>query len=84
MTQSLNSSDQTMSLPTLPRAFIVGSGIAALSAAVLLIRDAGWRGRDIRIFEELPLAGGALDGSGDAVAGFLTRGGRMWTEEAYV
>lgn len=74
----------TMTLPSSPRAFIVGSGIAALSAAVLLIRDAGWRGRDIRILEELPVVGGALDGSGDAIGGFLTRGGRMWTEEAYV
>ncbi|WP_235581940.1 oleate hydratase, partial [Rhizobacter sp. Root29] len=74
----------TMPLPSSPRAFFVGSGIAAMSAAVLLIRDAGWRGRDIRILEELPVVGGALDGSGDAIGGFLTRGGRMWTEEAYV
>ena len=30
------------------------------------------------------MAGGALDGSGDPVKGYVTRGGRMWTEEACV
>ena len=66
------------------KAYIVGSGIASLSAAVLLIRDGAWPGTSIRILEELSIAGGALDGSGDAVNGYVTRGGRMWTEEAYV
>ena len=66
------------------RAFLVGGGIASLSAAVLLIRDGGFQGTDIFIFEEMQVAGGALDGSGDAEAGYVTRGGRMWTEEAYV
>lgn len=66
------------------KAFIVGGGVAALSAAVLLIRDGGFRGSNIRILEELDVAGGALDGSGDPVKGYVTRGGRMWTEEAYV
>ncbi|HZR34653.1 MAG TPA: oleate hydratase [Nevskia sp.] len=66
------------------KAYIVGGGIAALSAAVLLIRDAGLPGSNIHILEELPLAGGALDGSGDAVRGYVSRGGRMLTEETYV
>ena len=66
------------------KAYIVGSGIGALSAAVLLIRDGGLRGANIRILEELPVAGGALDGSGDPVRGYVTRGGRMLTEETYV
>ena len=65
-------------------AFIVGSGIASLSAAVLLIRDGGFAGASICILEELAVAGGALDGSGTAERGYVTRGGRMWTEEAYV
>ncbi len=65
-------------------AYIVGAGIASLSAAVLLIRDGGFRGRNIRIIEELPVAGGALDGSGNATKGYITRGGRMFTEETYV
>lgn len=67
-----------------PRAFLVGGGIASLSAAVLLIRDGGFQGTDIFILEEMQVAGGALDGSGNADAGYVTRGGRMWTEEAYV
>ena len=66
------------------KAYIVGGGIASLSAAVLLIRDGGLRGPNIRIMEELAVAGGALDASGDAVKGYVTRGGRMLTEEAYV
>ncbi|MEW9920934.1 oleate hydratase [Marimonas sp. MJW-29] len=59
---------------------IVGAGIAGLAAAVYLIRDAGCAGRDIHIYEQLDVAGGALDGSGDAEAGYLTRGGRMFEE----
>ncbi|VTU44603.1 oleate hydratase [Variovorax sp. RA8] len=66
------------------KAYIIGGGIASLSAAVLLIRDGGFCGANIRILEELEVAGGALDGSGDPVKGYVTRGGRMWTEEAYV
>ena len=66
------------------KAFIVGGGIASLAAAVLLIRDGEFRGHNIRILEELEVAGGALDGSGDPVKGYVTRGGRMWTEETYV
>ena len=66
------------------RAYLVGGGIASLSAAVLLIRDGGLRGGNIRIIEELTVAGGALDGSGDPVKGYVTRGGRMFTEETYV
>ena len=64
-------------------AYIIGAGIGSLSAAVLLIRDGGFQGRNIRIMEELPLAGGCLDGSGDPAKGYVTRGGRMLEEEAY-
>jgi len=64
--------------------YLVGAGIASLSAAALLIRDAGVDGGRIHILEELPVAGGALDGKGDAQSGFVTRGGRMLTDETYV
>lgn len=37
--------------------YLVGAGIASLSAAVLLIRDGGFRGHNIRLIEELPVAG---------------------------
>ena len=65
------------------RAYLVGGGIACLSAAVFLIRDAGFDGSRIRILEEMPVAGGSLDGSGGPGAGYVTRGGRMFEEEAY-
>ncbi|SCK20499.1 oleate hydratase [Variovorax sp. HW608] len=66
------------------KAFLVGAGIGALSAAVILIRDAGFAGPNIRIIEELPVAGGALDRSGNVYSGYVSRGGRMLTEETYV
>jgi oleate hydratase len=66
------------------RAYIVGGGIASLAAAVFLVRDGGFAGSNIVILEELPIAGGALDGSGDPGKGYVTRGGRMLEEEAYV
>ena len=59
---------------------IVGGGIAGLAAAVFLIRDAGVDGKDIRIYEQLSVAGGSLDGSGNAESGYLVRGGRMFEE----
>ncbi|MET3983085.1 oleate hydratase [Streptomyces sp. PvR034] len=66
------------------RAYLVGGGIASLAAAVFLVRDAGMPGEDIHILEELPRAGGALDGSGAPGTGYVTRGGRMLEDEAYV
>ena len=42
------------------RFLLVGGGIAALAAAVFLIRDAGITGRRIRIFEAADRPGGAL------------------------
>ncbi|MGW0748174.1 oleate hydratase [Streptomyces sp. NPDC002587] len=66
------------------RAYLVGGGIASLAAAVFLVRDAGMPGENISILEELPQAGGALDGSGVPETGYVTRGGRMLEDEAYV
>ncbi len=57
--------------------YLVGSGIASLASAVYLIRDAGVPGKNIHILEQSSMAGGALDGAGDAVHGFVVRGGRM-------
>jgi oleate hydratase len=57
-------------------AYIVGSGLAGLSAAVFLIRDGQVAGERIHILEELPLAGGSLDGIQRPDIGFITRGGR--------
>lgn len=58
------------------RAWIVGSGIAGLSAAAFLVRDAQMPGKNITILEELKLPGGALDGLKVPEKGFVIRGGR--------
>ncbi len=44
-------------------AYIIGSGLAGLSAAVFLVRDAQMKGENIHVLEELPVAGGSLDGA---------------------
>jgi len=61
-------------------AYLVGGGIASLAAAVLLIRDAGFNGCNIEIFECLDVPGGSLDGAGNAEDGYVIRGGRMFEE----
>lgn len=57
-------------------AYIIGSGLAGLAAAVFLVRDAKMKGERIHILEELPVAGGSLDGTDRPNAGFVVRGGR--------
>lgn len=57
-------------------AYIVGSGLAGLAAAVFMIRDGQMAGEKIHILEELPLSGGSLDGVQKPDIGFVTRGGR--------
>lgn len=57
-------------------AYIIGSGLAGLSAAVFLVRDAQMKDENIHILEELPVAGGSLDGAKRPNAGFVVRGGR--------
>jgi oleate hydratase len=59
------------------KAYLVGGGIASLSAAAFLIRDGDFLGHDITILEELDTIGGSLDGSGSAKTGYVLRGGRM-------
>jgi oleate hydratase len=65
------------------KAYIVGGGIAGLASAVYLIREAGFDGRNITLFNQGSVTGGALDGTGSAEQGYRTRGGRMH-EEHYV
>lgn len=57
-------------------AYIVGSGLAALSTAVFLIRDAQMPGEHIHILEELSLPGGSMDGIKNDRLGYIIRGGR--------
>ena len=57
-------------------AYIVGSGLAALSAACFLVRDGQMKGEHIHIFEKDPLPGGACDGYKYETIGYVMRGGR--------
>ena len=59
-------------------AYLVGSGLASLSAAAFLIRDGQMKGENIHILEELPLAGGSLDGILNPTRGFIIRGDVKW------
>lgn len=65
------------------KVYLVGGGIASLAAAAFLIRDGGVRGENISVLEETGLAGGSLDGDGTPDVGYVIRGGRMFTDEAY-
>lgn len=58
------------------KAYLVGGGIASLSAAAFLIRDGRMPGKNIHILEESELYGGSMDGAGNAVTGYTARGGR--------
>lgn len=62
----------------MPKAYLVGSGIASLSAAAFLIRDGGFNGADITIVEEQDRKGGSLDAAGSPETGYTMRGGRMF------
>ncbi|MCI1734601.1 MAG: oleate hydratase [Bacilli bacterium] len=57
-------------------AYIVGTGLAALSAACYLVRDAQMPGKNIHILEMGPVAGGACDGTLVPEVGYVMRGGR--------
>jgi len=57
--------------------YLVGGGIAALAAAVFLIRDGDVQGHTITILEESSRIGGALDAAGNGTDGYVMRGGRM-------
>lgn len=57
-------------------AYLVGSGLASLAAAAFLVRDGQMKGENIHILEELPIAGGSLDGILNPTRGFIIRGGR--------
>jgi oleate hydratase len=59
------------------KAWLAGGGIASLAAAVFLIRDGRMPGDNITIFEQSDIAGGSLDGGGEAEKGYVIRGGRM-------
>ena len=57
-------------------AYIVGTGLAALTAACYLVRDGQMPGKRIHIFEKDPIPGGACDGWEYPGLGYVMRGGR--------
>ena len=57
-------------------AYIIGTGLAGLSAAFYLVRDGQLKGDRIHVLEKLDLAGGSCDGRKDVTKGFYMRGGR--------
>ena len=57
-------------------AYIIGTGLAGLSAAFYLVRDGQMKGEHIHLLEKLDLAGGSFDGRKDVSKGFYMRGGR--------
>ena len=63
--------------------YIVGGGIAGLSAAVFAIRDGGVEGKNVHLFEELEVLGGALDARRNRNKTYSMRGARLINERAY-
>ena len=57
-------------------AYIIGTGLAGLSAAFYLVRDGKVKGDRIHLLEKLELSGGSCDGRKDITKGFYMRGGR--------
>ena len=57
-------------------AYIIGTGLAGLTAAFYLVRDGQMKGEHIHLLEKLDLAGGSCDGRKDVTKGFYMRGGR--------
>lgn len=57
-------------------AYIVGSGLAALTAACYLVRDGQMKGERVHILEKGQTAGGACDGWKFENVGYVMRGGR--------
>lgn len=68
---------------TTKKAWLVGGGIGSLAAAAFMLRDGGMQGSNITILEAAPVAGGSLDGGGNAEDGYTLRGGRMLTTDNY-
>lgn len=78
-----------MTLTSQSQVWMAGGGIATMATAAFLIRDAGIPGENIHFLEQLEVVGGSMDGARSPVPdeqklpAYVTRGGRMFEEEAY-
>ena len=70
-------------MKTPANSYFIGGGVGSLAAAAFMIRDGKVPGASISILEAAEVLGGSLDGSGDPVAGYSLRGGRMLTTDNY-
>jgi oleate hydratase len=68
------------------KVYLVGGGVGSLAAAVFLVRDAGVRGKNIHLLEQITITGGSMDGAPAPTAegAYVTRGGRMFEEHHFV
>src|ERR1035437_4290776 len=57
-------------------AHIIGGGIAGLAAAAFLASDAHMPAGNITVYEDLPVLGGSMDGTGNPSTGYVCRGER--------
>ncbi|WP_424217428.1 oleate hydratase (plasmid) [Streptomyces sp. BI20] len=60
------------------KAYLVGGGIASLSAAAFLIREGRFPAADIVVLDAGERPGGSLDAAGSPETGYTMRGGRMF------
>lgn len=61
-------------------AYIIGTGLAGLSAAFFLVRDGQMKGEHIHLLEKLDIAGGSCDGRERCpAAGFICAAAEKWT-----
>jgi oleate hydratase len=60
------------------KAYLVGGGLASLTAAVYLIKDGGFLGTNIHLFEARDRLGGCLLAMGAAPTGYILPGGRVF------
>lgn len=65
------------------QAYFIGGGLASMAGAAFLIRDGGFKGKNIHIIEGTHILGGSNDGAGNEKDGFIVRGGRMLNEETF-
>ena len=60
-------------------AYIVGSGLAALTASLHLVRDGQMKGEHVHVLEKGDLPGGACDGYKFENLGYVMRAAARWT-----